>query len=302
LPAGFFDHPDMMMTATDPAILGPGLLGGSIAMALRHLHPGSNVRIWGRRKEAVDFIGKNEIAAVASTDLAEVVGGADLVILCVPVGAMGELASRLREHLAPGAIVTDVGSVKLPVLETIGPILGNRFVGSHPMAGSEKFGIGAARADLFRGAVSIVTPTAASCPEAVGRVRAFWEGLGSEVRELSPEEHDRTVALVSHLPHLIAAALVDFVCLENRDALNFCGAGFRDTTRVAAGPAKMWTEILLENREAMRAALRSFGRHLAAVEPHFDDPDALDAFLSRAAEQRDSVSVRRNRSSWPTGK
>jgi prephenate dehydrogenase len=262
-------------------------------MSLRRFSPETGIRLWGRRAAAVEEALGRGVADVASTDPAEVVPGADLVLFCVPVGAMPALAERVAPLLDPGALVTDVGSVKAPVVAALEPVFGGRFVGSHPMAGSEKSGIGAARADLFRDAVSIITPGRGALPDAVAAVRAFWELLGSRVRELSPEEHDRTVALVSHLPHLLAAALVDFVCSENRDALNFCGAGFRDTTRVASGPAGMWAEILTENREAMRDAVRSFAARVSEIERLLDSPGEIEEFLARAAAERDAMGVSR---------
>lgn len=279
------------MASRTVAILGPGLLGGSIALALRDRQPGTRVHVWARRPAAAAEVLARGMAAVADTDLAPVVAGADVVVLCVPVGAMPQLATALRPSLAAAAIVTDVGSVKGTVVEALEPLLGGRFVGSHPMAGSERVGLGAARPDLFVGAACIVTPSPATPPATRDAAANFWADLGCQIRFLPPARHDETVALVSHLPHLLAAALTDFVCTARPDALNFCGNGFRDATRVAAGPAAMWAEILRENLPAMKQTLQSFLDHLGRCAPLLadDDPGRLLDFLARAKRHRDAL-------------
>ncbi|MEI6351831.1 MAG: prephenate dehydrogenase/arogenate dehydrogenase family protein [Verrucomicrobiota bacterium] len=243
------------------AILGPGLLGGSLALAVRKLLPECRIAVWGRRPTAVEEVRDAGIADIASTELAPVVEGADLVVFCVPIGAMPTLARQIVPLIVPEALITDVGSVKGPVVEAMVPIFEKagrgKFVGSHPMAGSEQAGLTAARADLFHGAACILTPHHGLCPDALNAVAEFWKLLGCITRTLSPEEHDRTVALVSHLPHLLASALVDFVCAESPDSVNFCGNGFRDTTRVASGPPEMWSEIFAFNRAALHAHLET---------------------------------------------
>lgn len=182
------------------AILGPGLLGGSLALAARRLG-GSRVALWARRAEAVAEIEAMGIADAVSTDVRAIVAGVDLVILCVPVGAMPALAREIADAISPQTIVTDVGSVKAAVVAELGEIFRRRgrFVGSHPMAGSEQTGIRAARAELFEDAACILTPDGASDPAAVAELRAFWQEVGCRVLEVAPAEHDEIVALVSHL-------------------------------------------------------------------------------------------------------
>ncbi len=252
------------------AILGPGLIGGSIALALRRVN-GSHVTLWARRAEAVREAAEAGCADAATGDLAEAVRGADLVVLCVPVGAMAQIAAEIAPVLAPSCIVTDVGSVKGPVIADLRPILEGRarFVGSHPMAGSEHTGLAAARVNLFDGATCIVTPEPDTDAGALADVAAFWQRLGCRVVELPAAEHDECVALVSHLPHLVAAALVNTVATRNGHAFRVVGPGFRDTTRVAAGPPEMWREILRENA--------------AAVVP------AIDALIAKLAEFRQTL-------------
>jgi len=272
------------------AIIGPGLLGGSIALAARRAG-GFHAGVWARRDEAVAELQKRAIAEVVSKDLARVVEGADLVVLAVPIGAMGALARQIAPLIPPGAIITDVGSVKAPVVEDLGEVFAGRgnFVGSHPMAGSEQTGLGAAREALFDGAVCIVTPDDRSNPSAVEAVANFWRTLGGRVLELSPAAHDEIVALVSHFPHLLAATLVDLVAKKDAAAFDFAGPGFRDTTRVAAGPPEMWAEILRSNRPAVRASVEAMIEKLREIATLLDHDDQMIEFLTQAKTQRDRL-------------
>jgi prephenate dehydrogenase len=280
------------MPLTRLAIIGPGLLGGSIALAMCERRPEVAISVWARRAEALKAIRQLVPAAFTSSDLREVVAGADLVVLCVPIGAMPDLASEMEPFLKPGALVTDVGSVKVPVVRALPPLLPRaQFVGSHPMAGSDQSGLSAARADLFQDAVCIVTVDADSKPEPQREACAFWRGLGCQVRTLTAAEHDEIVAFVSHLPHLAAAALVNMVVEQMPEALGYCGSGFRDSTRVAAGPAAMWTEIALANRGAIARAAEAMVEKLREVARLLDanDPDSMTRFLSAAQAERERL-------------
>jgi len=272
------------------AILGPGLLGGSLALAARRAG-GWRVALWARRAEAVAEIDCMGIADAVSTDLRGIVAGADLVILCVPAGAMPALAREIADTVSPRTIVTDVGSVKASVVAELGGIFRGRarFVGSHPMAGSEQTGIRAARADLFEDAACILTPDGASDPEALAELRAFWQKLGSRVIEVAPAAHDEIVALVSHLPHLVAATLVQTVLAENPRAFEFSGPGFRDTTRVAAGPPAMWAEILRTNAPAVRKSAEAMIEKLRGILTLLDREQPMTDFLTEAKTQRDRL-------------
>ncbi len=285
---------------TKLAVIGPGLLGGSLALAARR-SGGFRVSLWARRPEAIAELRDLNVADEASGDLRSVAEGADLVVFCVPIGAMASLAQQIAPVLKADTLVTDVGSVKAPVVAQLGAIFRGRarFVGSHPMAGSEQTGIRAARADLFDGAVCIVTPDAKSEPAAVGAISDFWTKMGCRVREVSPEAHDDAVAAVSHLPHLAAAALVNAISDSCPNAFQFAGPGFRDTTRVASGPADMWTEILGSNRravrktaEAMIAKLEQFITLLDCDTPESDT--RMNEFLTQAKAQRDSLRLARD--------
>lgn len=275
------------------AIIGPGLLGGSIALALRQLG-GASIAIWARRREAADEARANGFADAASTSLREVVDGANLIVFCTPIGAMGKLARELPGLISPETLITDVGSVKATIVAELGAIFRERgrFVGSHPMAGSEQIGMQAARADLFAGAVCIVTPDEHSEPAAVAEITVFWKTLGCDVRQLAPGEHDKVVALISHFPHLLAATLVEMVTAQNASAFDFCGPGFRDTTRVASGPPAMWTEILESNRDSVRASAEAMIeklREIVRLLGSDSGSQAMHEFLTRAKAARDRL-------------
>jgi len=273
------------------AILGPGLLGGSIALATGKKLPGCEIALWARRRAAVGEIRACAPFCRASTDLAEIVGDAELIVLAVPIGAMADLAKRFRPYLAPDAVVTDVGSVKGPVVEALSDILGTKFIGSHPMAGSDRSGIEAADADLFEGAVCILTPVDSTPPDSLIRVESFWKMLGCRVEQMDRWRHDEVVSSISHLPHVLAAALVHMVGGADAAALNFCGPGFRDTTRVAGGPAEMWTEILRSNSTQVKKSLEAMIEKLREVVILLDDSEgaSMKKFLNEAKIRRDSL-------------
>lgn len=244
------------------AVLGPGVLGGSLALAVKIRHPEREVILWGRSEEKVAAIQTSGFSD-ATTSLEDALRGSDLVVLAVPVGAMEALANRIPE-LAPGALVTDVGSVKVRPHASVGTVLaeqGVAFVGSHPMAGSEQSGFGAARDDLFEGACCIVTNEQKVAEERVEELVSFWESLGARAALMGAEKHDRLVARISHLPHMLAVICAE-VALSDPDDGAYAGQGLRDTSRVAAGEAGMWAEILLENREAVIPSLRESARLL----------------------------------------
>jgi prephenate dehydrogenase len=284
-------------------IVGPGLLGGSLALALK-ARTSAHVAVWARRAESVDEISRTGCADVATTDLTAAVKGADVVVLATPVEAMSTLATQIAPTLNPGALVVDVGSVKTSVVETLAPIFAThgRFIGCHPMAGSEQSGFAAARADLFEGSVCILTPDATTPRDAMTDATSFWESVGCSVRTLAPAEHDEIVAWISHLPHLLAAALVQTIADRNPAAFDFSGPGFRDTTRVASGPPEMWTGILGQNRTAVREAvdgliekLRALSKLLAdAADPERDS--LIHQLLNQAKAQRDRLRLPKNSS------
>ncbi|MDX6767177.1 MAG: prephenate dehydrogenase/arogenate dehydrogenase family protein [Candidatus Methylacidiphilales bacterium] len=273
------------------AIFGPGLLGGSILMALRAREPSTRLHTWARRPEALAPVREQQLADLADTDPVRVAAGADLVVLCTPVGAMPDLVRQILPAMDHATVLTDVGSVKAPVHLRLAPMTRDRcaWLGSHPMAGSEQSGLSAARASLFDGSLTILTPDDDTPARALTALRAFWESLGSRTITCSPQEHDRRVAAISHLPHLLAALLVH---AADAGAREFAGPGFRDVTRIAAGPPEMWTEILLENRTAVLEALASLEASSRQARSALEAGDAatLTDLLHKACQVRRSLS------------
>lgn len=279
------------------AILGGGLLGGSLALALARQFPETPVTLWARRAETVTTARERGIEG-ATADMEDAVKGADLVVLSTPVGAMATvLLAAQTAGLSREALVTDVGSVKATPHRVLAPLLGRtggKFIGSHPMAGSEQTGISAADADLFKEAACLLTDDGRVGNPWTGKLQCFWESLGCRVSWLDAAGHDALVARISHFPHLVAAATAK-VALENPDDGNFGGGGLRDTTRVAGGDPCMWAEIVMENRDALHGVLshgiREMSEMLAMLEA--GDHEALRRWLEDAKIARDA-SLRRD--------
>jgi len=258
-------------------------------MALRSRSPSTSITIWGRNPNQLQEILNCNLADTVETDPVTAVRDADLVIFCTPVGSMEHLAATIAHHLAPQTLVTDVGSVKACVAKKLTPLLGDRFIGGHPMAGSERSGLAAARSDLFEGAPCILTPSGTTLPESLEILTRFWCSLGAQVTAMSPLEHDRLVARLSHLPHALAFALVNLVSETlPEDAPLLAGGSFRDGTRVAASDPVLWTGILTENRHEVIAALREMSDLLGSLAENLEeeDNDAVLDVLTRAREQR----------------
>lgn len=271
-------------------ILGVGLLGGSIGLAVRERIKDCRIVGYGPRPAALQQAQELGALDEAYESPARAVREADLVILCAPVGSLGEMLEQVADSLRSGAIVTDVGSTKRTLVETAGRTLPShaRFVGSHPMAGSEKRGVRFARADLFQGAVCITTPTAQTDSAALQSVEEFWKTLGMRTTRLSPEEHDRLLADVSHLPHAVAAALV---AIQEGRALNLSGKGFQDLTRIAAGDPGLWRDILIDNRENVRAGIDRLTGELQRLSHLLQQGNAqeVQAWLDAAARIRQGL-------------
>jgi prephenate dehydrogenase len=272
-------------------ILGVGLLGGSIGLALRSAAPGCRIIGYGHRRQSLDKA--REIGAIDAVELdpAAAVAGSDLVVLCTPVGTFEQILGQIAPALTPGALVTDVGSTKRSVVRSAESILLHEaveFVGSHPIAGSEKRGVDFSRADLFSNQLCIVTPTAKTSRPALQRIEQFWEMLGMRIARLSPRDHDRLLADVSHLPHLLAAALV---AMQEDAALDLCGKGFLDTTRIAGGDGGLWRDILLDNADNLKTGLRRLRSQLSAVEKMLNakSGDPLRKWLDDAAQRRQKL-------------
>ena len=274
------------------AILAPGLLGGSVAQAARHFGATQHVTVWARRPEArVQLRAEKWVDAVADTPAAAA-AGADLVVICAPVDRIVPLVGEIAPALAENALVTDVGSVKGDICRLAPAALHagrGTFVGSHPMAGSEKTGWEHARPDLFVRRTVFVTPREDTDPRAAERVAAFWAALEADVATVAPDAHDEIVAHISHLPQVLASTLC--ASLARRDAAwrNFAGGGLRDTTRIAGSDPKLWRTILEQNRDEVLRALRACQDELHGMERALANRDwfEVQAILERGRAYRD---------------
>jgi prephenate dehydrogenase len=272
-------------------ILAPGLLGGSVARAARQRGLARRTVVWARRPETrLGLRGEAWVDQVCDTP-EDAVHEASLVVLAAPVDKIIALAQQIAPVLRSGAIVTDVGSVKGELCRACHAAMRSdvSFVGSHPMAGSQKTGWENSSETLFENRVCFVTPLPATAPAAVERVVRFWDELGSEVATLSPDEHDEIVAHISHLPQAIATSLCSFLGQKNLSWRNYAGGGLRDTTRIAASDASMWIEIFQQNRDEVLRALRQFQDELQAFHAALANRDWVEirTRLERGKNYRD---------------
>ena len=254
------------------ALIGLGLIASSMAHAIRR--GGLAREITGYARTAETRATALEIGFVdrVTDTAAQAVQGADLVVLAVPVGAMGAIAAEIWPHLAPGATVTDVGSVKQAVIAAVAPHLppGVAFVPGHPLAGTEYSGPRSGFATLFQNRWCLLTPTERSTPEAVAKLRSLWEAMGSNVDEMDAAHHDLVLAVVSHTPHLIAYTMVGVADhlqqVSNSEVIKYSASGFRDFTRIAASDPTMWRDVFLTNKEATLDILGRFTEELFALQ------------------------------------
>ena len=248
-------------------ILAPGLLGASLGMATRELGLAKRIHVWARRAESREACSDADWCDRAFADASEAVSGSDLVILCTPVDTIVPVVKTIAKSLSPGALVTDVGSTKSRICRLSSHAMpeGATFIGSHPMAGSEKSGMKHATADLFRSRACLVTPLEAAEPAKVDALVRFWRALGMEVTSLSPEKHDEIVAQISHLPHLLSSLLALHLSRKPDAWQAYCGNGLRDTTRIAAGNSEIWRSIFEENKDELLRALDEFERELTLM-------------------------------------
>jgi cyclohexadieny/prephenate dehydrogenase len=275
------------MTAISPfrhvAVIGLGLLGGSVARAAQGLVPA--IRVTGYDADPAVRARAREIALAdtIADSAAEAVAGADLVVLCVPVGAMGDAARAMAPGLSAGVVISDVGSSKAGVAAMLAQALpGHRVIPAHPVAGTEQSGPDAGFATLFRNRWCILTPPADVDPDDLARLVAWWEAFGARVETMDAEHHDLVLAVTSHLPHLIAYTIVgtasDLERVTQSEVIKFSAGGFRDFTRIAASDPTMWRDVFLTNRDAVLDMLGRFNRDLAALETAIRDGDGTELF------------------------
>jgi prephenate dehydrogenase len=278
------------------AIIGVGLIGGSLARILRE--KGEVGEIVGIGRGAANLQKAVELGVIDRFEHDPVAGvaGADMVFLATPVCTIAPLTATIAPHLAPGAIVTDGGSVKEEIVSACEPLMpaGRHFIGGHPIAGTEKSGVEASFSTLYKGKRCIVTPTASSDPRAVEKVTRMWQIAGSEVVLMDTVKHDKVVAAISHLPHMVAYSLVNSVgdydgCDEN--ILKYSAGGFRDFTRIASSDPVMWRDIALQNRSAVLEMMDFFAVHYAELRRLVAEGDGqgLEDFFDRSRQHRESI-------------
>jgi prephenate dehydrogenase len=276
-------------------IIGVGLLGGSIGLAVKRRKLAREVAGFVRRAASLKDCEKAGAVDFATTDLLAAVSNSDLVILCTPLAQMRPLTEQLLPALKRGAIVTDVGSVKADVVRELESIIaksGAHFIGGHPMAGAEKTGVVAARANLFENTVCVLTPTKKSNATAVRKLEQFWQSLGARVLKLDAAQHDLLVSRTSHLPHVVAATLANLVLnpASPKTQAQLCATGFRDTTRIASGSPKMWRDIALTNRKNLSRSVDAFVAELKRFQVALKSGDdkAVEKIFATAKQRRDN--------------
>ena len=276
-------------------VCGVGLIGGSFALALKAAGVVGQVVGLGRTRAPLEQAQQLGVIDGIAKDWKEALDGADLVLLGMPVGQMPAVMTALVQHLGPNTVITDAGSTKQDVSAAAHAVLGSKiaqFVPGHPIAGAEKSGVAAASKNLYQGRRVVLTPLAQNTSATVARVRAAWEACGAKVSELTPENHDRIFAAVSHLPHLLAYALVnEFAQRENTEQLfGFAAGGFRDFTRIAGSHPEMWRDICLANRSALIAEVDAYMAELlkARVMLAAADGVALQAMFDNARTTRNA--------------
>jgi len=277
-------------------IIGVGLIGGSLGLAARQAKLVGHVVGHGRRRDSLQKAVSLKAIDRYCLSLSEAVADADLIILATPVGTFEKTLALMSSHLKEGVIVSDVGSVKGALVEVLSQLTPDRvaFVGAHPIAGREKSGVMAATPTLFNGACTIVTPTAQTDPQALKRVCRFWEALGARVSTLDPFEHDRILAAVSHLPHLLAYALMETLHhprISPLDPVQYSAGGLRDFTRIAGSSAEMWRDIFLQNRSAVIETIDAYQESVERIKKNIlrGDGQALTEIFERAKAIRKQV-------------
>ena len=262
-------------------------------MAVHERHLAKKIVVWARRQATRQQCQAQAWCDGAYADTSEAVRDADCVAICAPVTVIPDLIEAIAPHVSPNTLVTDVGSTKENISKLGQAALpeGAHFVGSHPMAGSEKSGLEHASAQLFSGLPCLITPLPETAQQATQTIRSFWEQLGMSVHTLDPVSHDAAIAHVSHLPHLLAASLCQHLAQQDPKWTPYTGSGLRDTTRIAAGSPELWQGIVNENRQAILEAMEAFDHTWAELRTVLSDPESsnLLAFLQRAQAYRKTL-------------
>ena len=285
-------------------IFGVGLIGGSLALALKKAGVATHIVGIGRNQDSLKTALSLGVIDEAQTDIAQAMEGADIVVIATPVAQTPEILAAIAPHLKADTIITDAGSTKSDIAgyvanaaQNLTPALLSQFVGGHPIAGAEKSGVSAANADLFFGKIVVLTPNEQTSKQALSKVRALWEATGANVSEMSAEAHDQIFAAVSHLPHLLAFALVDDLAnrKNSQQLFDFAASGFRDFTRIAGSSPEMWRDISLANKEALLSELEAYQSELKLLQKLLKNKDGagLEALFESASNARNAWAKQR---------
>jgi len=274
-------------------IIGIGLIGGSLAKAIKKTHQSEIVFGYGRNSSRLEKAKKSNVIDQYSTDIGVALDGANIVIIATPVGSYKSILEEMKPHIAEDMAISDVGSTKVSVVEAINTVFEDgldNFIPAHPIAGKEKSGFEVSDADLFINKKIIVTPLENSNPESIKILTKMWEGVGAEVDFMTPQSHDDLLGMTSHLPHMLAFSLVNYLISQHPEASVYAAGGFKDFSRIASGDAIMWRDICLHNRDAIIAHIKGYQETLnnLADAINSQNKDQLESLFREAKNTRDS--------------
>ena len=274
-------------------IIGVGLIGGSLAKAIKENQLANKVFGYGRDQSRLEKAKNTNIIDELSTNIDEAVKGADIVVIATPVGTFKQILEAIEPLITEQVIISDVGSTKTNIVKIVNEVLGEKskcFVPAHPIAGKEKSGFEVSIPDLFKDKKVIITPLENNAPESIKVIHDMWIGTGAEVDYLSPESHDELLGMTSHLPHMLAFSLVNYLVSQSPNASIYAGGGFKDFSRIASGDAVMWRDICIQNKEQIIDHLKGYQSTLSELIDAIDDDDSkrLEMLFTTAKNTRDS--------------
>ena len=274
-------------------IIGVGLIGGSLAKAIKENQLANKVCGYGRDQSRLEKAKNTNIIDELSTNIDEAVKGADIVVIATPVGTFKQILEAIEPLITEQVIISDVGSTKTNIVKIVNEVLGEKskcFVPAHPIAGKEKSGFEVSIPDLFKDKKVIITPLENNAPESIKVIHDMWIGTGAEVDYLSPESHDELLGMTSHLPHMLAFSLVNYLVSQSPNASIYAGGGFKDFSRIASGDAVMWRDICIQNKEQIIDHLKGYQSTLSELIDAIDDDDSkrLEMLFTTAKNTRDS--------------
>jgi len=275
------------------SIIGIGLIGGSLAKAIKKTHQSEIVFGYGRDEERLERAQKGNLIDQYSADIGEALDGANMVIIATPVGSYESILKEMKPHISEDMVISDVGSTKVSVIEAVKAVFDgvfDNFIPAHPIAGKEKSGFEVSDADLFVNKKVIITPLENNNPESIKILTKMWEEIGAEVDFMTPQSHDDLLGMTSHLPHMLAFSLVNYLVSQHPEASVYAAGGFKDFSRIASGDAIMWRDICLHNRDAIIAHIEGYQESLNTLADAINsqNKDQLESLFREAKNTRDS--------------